>query len=359
MQTDLESFRQRRRATFYPKTDAPVSDQALRSGAALAVSSAEIIDLCGKALGQEPAWAAPLDQQGTFHTLFHVALPASRRVVVRLSSFSPGVRDYSLCAGQWASSQVRAAGLPAVRVLCVDLSRRLVSFDYEILEHAQGQPLSSMDHDEPRMRRMLEALGTVLAGIHQITVDGFGWIDVAPGQGGQPEATGRGLFDSWPEYLLVNFAAHLQACLEIGAITPRERAWIEAAYDDLAGQLGPIQPALLHGDLSSRNVFADGLGITALLDWEDCLAGDPVYDLAFWATFHPAGRHASLLDAYAAARPLPADFEPRFWLYYLRIALSKTVQRHRFGYTDLPGRPPASRRIQQALARLATAIQIT
>src|SRR5262249_51720235 len=139
----------------------------------------------------------------------------------------------------------------------------------------------------------------------------------------------------------------------IGAISPAERRRIERHFEDADGLLDGVEPVLLHGDLSGRNIFTDGVAITAVIDWEDCLAGDPVFDLAFWATFHQDERHGALLDGYASVRPLPADFDARFWLYYLRVALSKTVQRHRFGYPDrVPGFPPASHRIGKALARL-------
>jgi len=111
-------------------------------------------------------------------------------------------------------------------------------------------------------------------------------------------------------------------------------------------------PVLLHGDLGSHNVFTDGRDVTAVIDWEDALSGDPVFDIAFWATFHPDRRHAAFLDGYRAVRALPADFEWRFWLYYLRVALAKTVLRHRLGITDRPGRLPASRRIQKGLERV-------
>jgi Ser/Thr protein kinase RdoA (MazF antagonist) len=89
-----------------------------------------------------------------------------------------------------------------------------------------------------------------------------------------------------------------------------------------------------------------------LIDWEDCLAGDPVFDIAFWATFHPERRHDVFLEGYRGVRDLPDDFELRFWLYFLRTALSKTVLRHRFGLQDKPGRPPASLRIHRGLEKV-------
>ena len=98
--------------------------------------------------------------------------------------------------------------------------------------------------------------------------------------------------------------------------------------------------------------------MTCLIDWEDCLAGDPAFDVASWGTF--VGNHerrAAFLKGYAPDGGPGADFELRYWLYSLRILLAKTVHRQRFGYarTDRiePGarlRPPLeelSRRLEE------------
>jgi hypothetical protein len=42
-------------------------------------------------------------------------------------------------------------------------------------------------------------------------------------------------------------------------------------------------------------------------------------------------------------------------LYFLRVALAKTVVRHNLGLRDRPGRPPASLRIQRGLQGVAEA----
>src|SRR5262249_32278643 len=138
-------------------------------------------------------------------------------------------------------------------------------------------------------------------------------------------------------------------CVRLGVVTPEEAQRILKTFDRCTRLLHVEEPALLHGDLGSHNVFTDGASITALIDWEDCLSGDPVFDIAFWATFHPERRHQAFLDGYRSESPLPGDFAVRFWLYFLRIALGKTVLRHRLRLSDPPGRPAASLRIQRGL----------
>ena len=112
---------------------------------------------------------------------------------------------------------------------------------------------------------------------------------------------------------------------------------------------------LLHGDLGSHNVLTDGDRLLGLIDWEDMVAGDPVYEVAFWATFHLPERHAAFLTGYRAVRPLPDDFPVRFWLYFLRVTVAKAVHRRRFGYPDRPDRPSAAHRIRYAFGELVRA----
>jgi Ser/Thr protein kinase RdoA (MazF antagonist) len=267
-----------------------------------------------------------------------------------MSGASP---DFQLLVETWAMGRARAYGLPALQVFHVDLSRRVCAFDYEILAEAEGTSLREVDNDDSAIQPLLRELGRVVARIHGIGMEGYGWIDVEPlVKSSDKDAASDGMFDSWRSYVLLNLAEHVQICAQIGAITRSESNRIERVFAKLDNLLDGVKPCLLHGDLGNHNVFFRDGKIVGLLDWEDCLSGDPVFDIAFWATFHPERRHASFLDGYRHERALPDDFEPRFWLYFLRVALSKTVHRHRFGYTDRPGRPPASRRIHQALERI-------
>ena len=68
------------------------------------------------------------------------------------------------------------------------------------------------------------------------------------------------------------------------------------------------------------------------------------------STFHPEEIHASLIDAYYDGQEKPADFQSRFWLYHLRVSMSKLVQLHKYGYPDLTR---GQDRINLALAKLA------
>jgi hypothetical protein len=355
---ELEAFRLRRRSVFYPKADLPETaglarlTQAPEPGEE-AARREHVVAACRHALGCAPAGVAPLGEQGTFHRLYRAALPGGGVVILKMNVLGHLGRDFPLHLDAWAAERLRAAGLPALRVFCVDLSRRVCPFDYQISEQARGVPLKALDNDEARLRPLLFRLGRTLARLHRIRVSGFGLMDVGPLAGGGPAADCRGMLENWPQFIRLNLEEHLRACTDSGAIDGDLARRAGAAFARHAGLLEAVaRPGLLHGDPGSHNVFTDGGAISALIDWEDCLAGDPLYEVAFWATFHPDHRHAGFLDGYRSEGPLPDDFGPRFWLYYLRVALCKTVLRHRLGIADRPGRPLASERIRKALVGL-------
>ena len=114
--------------------------------------------------------------------------------------------------------------------------------------------------------------------------------------------------------------------------------------------------ALCHGDLGRPNVLTRAGEVAALLDWEDALVGDPLFDLAGWGTFvgHDE-RRAVLLAGYAERAPLPADADLRYRLYYLRIMLAKTVHRRRVGWAATD-RIPAAARLAPAIDALESAL---
>ena len=347
MQHELESFCRERRTLFYPKADLAFGDVP----GAPADQPALVAELCRDVLGEAPA-VAPLAEPGTFHRLYRAAAPGGRSVVVRVNALSHLHRDFLLYLDAWAADRLCDAGLPALRVHVVDVSRSRCPYDYTILEEAPGTTLRALDAEEDRLRPALVALGRYVARLHGIHTRGFGFFDVRPLIQGEAPDQVCGLSPTWRTYILRRLEAHVAACVRIGAVHPFDAGRIFTAFlasDHLLDDMGPV---LLHGDLGSHNVFTDGRDVTAVIDWEDALSGDPVFDIAFWATFHPDRRHAAFLDGYRAVRALPADFEWRFWLYYLRVALAKTVLRHRLGITDRPGRAPASRRIQKGLERV-------
>jgi aminoglycoside phosphotransferase (APT) family kinase protein len=214
-----------------------------------------------------------------------------------------------------------------------------------LVERGQGTSVTELEGDEPRMLQALERVGEFLARLHGLPGAGFGPLSAAALE----EGRFAGVHERWEDYVRRRLADHVRTCRERGALTAEEAVEIESRFGALDGGSAS---ALLHGDPGSHNFLVDASGVRAVIDWEDALLGDPLFDVASLCTFHPERRHPAIWAGYGAAPRAGSGEWTRFWLYFLRLALAKTVHRFRFAYPDRPDRPPASQRIQLALARL-------
>jgi aminoglycoside phosphotransferase (APT) family kinase protein len=346
----LQEFRARRRATFYAKTDLPFSQAELREVLRLKRERAEefrpkIVEAAEYYLGKKPVSVLFLPDAGTFHSLYRVELEQERwyfRADV-LGLFGPACE---LLIDEQVTRLVQSRDIPAPVVVKADVTRTHLPFDFEILQEARGQSLKSVEDPETQHvpEAILRDLGRSLAKVHSIHVRGFGLLDAYPPI--------FGVLESWPDYLRLHLDNHLEICEELKAISPRERRMIDSLLLEAEPLFKSAPCQLLHGDPGHHNVFVEEEKVSCLIDWEDAMGGDPVFDLAFWGTFTREEFREPLLAGYTEVRTLPEDFERRYWLYYLRISLSKTVHRFLFNYKERPGRPAASQRIQKALERL-------
>jgi hygromycin-B 4-O-kinase len=85
----------------------------------------------------------------------------------------------------------------------------------------------------------------------------------------------------------------------------------------------PEHRGLVHGDLLAGNVLVAGEWITAVLDWGNSIAGDPLYDLAwliFWSPWHP-GLDPARLRSVADDLYGGSDIDERLRCYHLHIGL--------------------------------------
>jgi hypothetical protein len=353
---ELADWHTQRSRLFHAKTDLAVPDAALqglrkRSQEQLGLTPVRIGALCRRVLGTAPTAVEALEQQGTFHRPFRLHWPSGANCILRVNAAADLYRDFLLHLDPWITARLRAAGLPALSVYAVDTSRSIFPLDYEILEDARSPCLAQFNDDEPRMQRLLRRLGALAAQVHAQRLTGFGFVDVRPllAPGADAQTAIEAIHPSWRGYVELKLAEHVAACIQLGATTAAEGDNVLALFAADGDRLAAADPRLLHGDLGSHNVLTDGHAIVGLIDWEDCLLGDPVFEIASWATFQPEHRWPAFLEGYRSAGRLPDDFEIRFWLYYLRIALAKTVHRFRFGYADRPNRPPPSLRIRRGL----------
>ncbi len=387
---------QRRKTIFYPKTDVVPGDfyPALRVTRDRDIERLMPVvhDICKHRWSQPPVLVTPITSGGTYQLLFIVEIDPSRRspqglapqgergfasargeesrqarlepferFVIRLNRLPQHI-SWEFYIDHWAYRQLAALGLPGPEVVAVDVSRDHCPTDYQIMTYVDAKPLNIFEDPETQYMdpALLQAVGRYVARVHTVPLNGFGPLSIA--SCARPElveeferSIPHGIHASWRDYIFLRLEEHLEVCQRSGALIATEVNQIQKLFEQHREIFDFGQPVWLHGDLGNHNMLSrDGVTLTALIDWEDSMSGDPIFDIAFWGTFFRDHMLHDFLEGYQQVKPLPHDFYQRYWLYYLRIALSKTVHRIRFGYTDRPGRPPASQRIQKALSKMQT-----
>lgn len=282
-------------------------------------------------------------RQGTLHRLYRSA----KGRMVRLAVF-PGQPWAELMELECRLAPVlRSKGIPVPACEYREIAGRRGA---QAVDLVQGESLDSRDADEAATLRGLRMAATLLARVHAIRGQGAGPLSLERLRDGAV----AGLHSSWRSFVRLRVEEHLEQCEIMGAMSGEEAARALGAFN---GPLldGAPGGALLHGDPGSHNFIFRGDFLAAVIDWEDAMVGDPVFELASMCTFHPQRRHHAILEGYGLPLPRGSAEARRFWLYFLRIAIAKTVHRHRFGYVDAPGRMPAASRIQLALDGLDAA----
>lgn len=257
--------------------------------------------------------------------------------------------NYSFHAAEWASNQARELGLSTPKILITDTSRYIIPFDFQIQEMADG--FSVKELQEKRLKNIdsvLVSLTRSLAKFHQIHLTKFGPLDPTSFFTNTDKRP-RGIFESWQKFLMTNFQNHLDECLEIQAINEKQYSKILSFQSQY--NIDDFVPTLLHNDLSKDNILVNGDEIK-FIDWNDVIIGDPIYDLANLCSFYMPEKFGLIWDTYFHKSKKSKDFERRFWLYYLRIVLARTVHRQKYQILDNPNYPIASNRINIALEKL-------
>lgn len=349
------AFDRERRRVFLEKADTAAADEELvalrgRADAALGIDDAllrQALSDFGIGPGARLVRAAT---QGTFHRLFTVEEAGRPPRLLRVASKAGEPDSQAMALEARLASMLDAAGLLVPACEWREVRGAGSVRGVHLLARVEGTSLAELDADEARMQARLPWVGRFLRILHRLRGRGYGPLSAASLTVAEPKLVG--VHARWDEYLTLRLDKHVAACAAAGEVTQAEAARIAALFTSAAPSLRDSPPALLHGDPGSQNFIVDAEAIRAVIDWEDALLGDPLFDVASLCTFHPERRHAAIWSGYGAA-PAPGDETwKRFWLYFLRIALAKTVHRRRFGYGDAPGRAPAARRIQLALERL-------
>lgn len=297
---------------------------------------------------------------GMFATTFRATLADGTRVVVKTAPTATDrllTYEHDLLRTE-ALVYGLAAGRPDLlmpRVLLTDFSRSVVPSDVVVASHLDGVPLMELEQDAARRdqlaARVLPQLGALMARLHTVTGDRFGYPDASTGLAAP----------TWPEAFGRMVGALMQDAERWGTDLPADE--VRSALRRHGTALGEVtRPALVHTDLWSGNLFVDpgSLALTGVIDPERALWGDPLLELAGADQMGLGPVPEALLEGYGSAGGAldlgtPAG-DARLLLYRMHMSLVLLVEIAPRGYSG-PGveqhRAAAAGNLRAVLDRLA------
>lgn len=227
-------------------------------------------------------------------------------------------------------SQVNGLSIPVPHIFKVDCSRKQYPFAYQIMETLKDPDVNSYyKQGELETSSIMFQLGRYIAMWQDISFDGFGLFD---SNYVLSDMKLRGLYPRYRDYYFQNLDTHLNFLKNHGFLSSRFVDEIFQAIINNSAYLDLGRGCLVHKDIAFWNIIGTPTNIFAIIDWDDAIAGDPTDDISLMACFHSWEELKPLIMGYEDFRELPAHFEKRFWLHFLRNMIFKSVIRVGAGY---------------------------
>lgn len=297
------------------------------------------------------------DKRATLHFIYHVDCQGEEWIL-KIAKFH--CLRHSLLLEKHMYSAILAGSEISLEIRHLDISCTTYPFAFLVMQQAPGLCLRDIPMNSPNFSNIIRGLGRAVADYHQRspTAYGFGLIEA------ETLATRgvlQGAYESWGTYLYANLDNHLHYAEKRGALSSRDAKIVRSLFEKHEPLIVSCSRArLLHGDLGMHNVFIDPdtLKVTAIIDWEDVLLGDPLFDIAMFASFFRMDEFIKqFCEGYSHRESSSRDkaLDVTFWLYYIRIVVAKAVLRFKLGY-DASGHSRSTPKIRLALANLRTYI---
>lgn len=344
-----DSFKER---IFHQKSDMPMSKIKLinlkrRKYDELKEKSVAL--LFEEQMQLKPTEIKRIDVKSTFHVLFKV-ITKNGDYVIKINSTPKLYKDYPFYLELFIQNKLKEIGSSFINIFKIDLSRDKYPFDFMIMSYLEGKNLES--YKEENENKMYFLLGKIFKKIHALEVSNFGQIDY---ELFLKKNILSGKSKKWTDFFYRNLDKHLDLAKKIGVISKEEKLLIESLFYKNNKLFLITKPSLIHNDPSSRNIFTDGKTIIGIIDWEDAIIGDPLWELAFIETFlyrdEDLIKFKNFCQGYGV-KLKDLKSSSKYNLYYLRVVIIKTISRYMSGYENDLGFQIDKMRVDKAIQNL-------
>lgn len=325
---------------FYWQTDRKISAEEaamIWKDRHSAISNEELLTKINSELKDDKlAYIKPFDENaqtslGNVNSIRAGVLESGKEVIIRCHP--KGVRNGYFYAESLASNIALDNGIPAYKTYCIHELESDTDISYQVIEKLDGDTVQFCLKGNPEKEEQLVIeMGKTMALLHKIKVDGFGPFDNEQAKKGILVGKHKSLKDS----INAGLDENLERLVKYNILDKEVADKIKKLFEDNE-LLNSNDSVLIHNDFADWNLLTDGNTITGVIDWDECVAGNPIQEIACWSTFFDPERIKPFLKGYFSETPMYDNFDEIFQLMRLRYTISKMALRiKRYTYEQTP-----------------------
>jgi len=261
---------------------------------------------------------------GNVNSVRYATTESGKSIVVRCHP--RGVKNGYFFAERGATDATRRIGLPTYETLAVHEIDDPGNVAFQIITKMPGKNMKTYFMENPDSTDRLTIMaGKMMARLHKIPVDGFGPFD------NEIAKTGKltGLHNTFISAIRASLTFNLEQLQCFDVISAKNADGLDRLFSANNHLLCADSAILVHNDFADHNLLTDGADITAILDWDECVGGTAVSDIACWSTFYDQKRTEKFLEGYFSVSDAIPDFQEKFNLLFLRYLIMKMTLRVR------------------------------
>lgn len=325
---------------FYWQTDRQISAEEaamIWKDRHSAITNEELINKINTKLNDDKLiYIEPFDENaqtslGNVNSIRIGVLESGKRVIIRCHP--KGVRNGYFYAESLASSIALENGIPAYRTYAIHDLESENDIAYQVIEQLDGNTVQFCLKEHPENEdKLVYEMGKMMARLHKIKVNGFGPFSNEQAKKGNLV----GLHSSLKDSINAGLDENLERLIKYNILSQEVADKMRKLFENNPLLDSEIS-VLVHNDFADWNLLTDGNTITGVIDWDECVGGHPIQEIACWSTFFDPKRITSFLNGYFSETPKYNNFDEMFQLFRLRYTISKMALRiKRYTYEQTP-----------------------
>ena len=268
----------------------------------------------------------PFDEEaqtslGNVNSIRVGVLESGKKVIIRCHP--KGVINGYFYSESLASQIALDNGVPAYKTYLIHDLNGVDDISYQVIEKLPGDTVQFFLRNHPQKEeKLVREMGKTMSKLHSIRVQGFGPFNNDEAKRGN--LIGR--FDSLHDSINAGLKENLDRLVEYDILSKKVATKMKALFENNP-LLDSGEAVLVHNDFADWNLLTDGNNISGVIDWDECVGGHPIQEIACWSTFFDPERIVPFLEGYYSDTIKPENFDELFQLFRLRYTISKMALR--------------------------------